>query len=78
MADAALVARIGRDFTYHRPPVETQATFKALRGKAKELALLIAEHVPPGREQATALTRLEEAVMHANAGIARPFAVEEG
>lgn len=29
--------------------------------------------VPDGRERATALTRLEEAVMHANAGIARQY-----
>lgn len=77
MADPALVARIGRDFTYHRPPVEKQPVFKAIRQKAKELALLIAEEVPTGREQATALTRLEECVMQANAGIARQFAVEE-
>lgn len=77
MSDPALVARLARDFTYHRPPVEKQAVFKAIRQKAKELALLIAEEVPSGREQATALTRLEECVMHANAGIARQFAVEE-
>ena len=77
MADPALVARIGRDFTYHRPPAEKQAVFKAIRQKAKELALLIAEEVPPGREQATAITHLEIVVMQANAGIARPFAVEE-
>lgn len=48
----------------------------AIREKAKELALLIADTVPAGREQSTALTRLEEAVMHANAGIARQYPAE--
>lgn len=74
--DPKLAARIGNDFTYHRPPSEVGATFVAIREKAKELALLIADTTPPGREQSTALTRLEEAVMHANAGIARLYPVE--
>jgi hypothetical protein len=63
--------RIENDFTYHRPTPDMFPKFKQLRDKAKELALLIEEHVPCGREQSSALTRLEEAVMHANAGIAR-------
>jgi hypothetical protein len=71
-----LARRVRNDFTYHRPPAEVGPTFVTLREKAKELGLLIVEHVPAGREQATALTRLEEAVMHANAGIARQYPVE--
>lgn len=72
----AMLARIKNDFTYHRPSAEVAPIFVEIREKAKELALLIAEKVPGGREQATALTRLEEAVFHANAGIARQFPVE--
>lgn len=70
-----LTSRIKNDFTYHKPPSTVQDTFVELREKAKELALLIADKVPAGREQSTALTRLEEAVMHANAGIARQYPV---
>lgn len=73
MADQKLAARIANDFTYHRPPAEVAAHFVSLREKAKELAHLINELVPPGREQSSALTRLEEAIFHANAGIARQY-----
>lgn len=68
--------RINNDFTYHRPPAERAGDFVKIREKAKELAHLIADTTPRGREQSTALTRLEEAVMHANAGIARQYPAE--
>jgi hypothetical protein len=68
-----LKIRIQNDFTYHCPPAHKSEDFITLRNKAKELAVLFADLVPNGREQATALTRLEEAVMHANAGIARQY-----
>lgn len=71
-----LFQRIQRNFTYHRPPAEKTKDFFELREKAKELALLIAHRVPEGRERETAITRLEEAVMHANAGIARQYPAE--
>lgn len=65
--------RIENDFTYHRPPASVADHFVAIRDKARELAHIIVELTPPGREQSSALTRLEEAVMHANAGIARQY-----
>lgn len=68
-----LANRIQNDFTYHCPPPEKAQDFVTIREKAKELALIIAQLVPRGREQSTALTRLEETVMHANAGIARQY-----
>lgn len=71
-----LIGRIKNDFTYHRPPAGKGQDFVTLREKAKELALLFESLVPRGREQSSALTRLEEAVMHANAGIARQYPVE--
>ena len=71
-----LEPRIKNDFSYHRPPIEAQGKFLTIREEAKKLALIIAREVPPGREQSTALTRLEEAVMHANAGIARQYPAE--
>jgi len=70
---AQLLKRIENDFSYHLPPPEKVEVFQAIREYAKNLASLIVMTVPPGREQATALTRLEEAVMHANAGIARQY-----
>lgn len=39
-------------------------------------ASMIALRVPPGREQALALTKLEEAMFWANAGIARAPAMQ--
>ena len=66
-----LTARIERDFTYHPPAAGQPQRYEALRAKAKELAMLIAETTPPSREQSLALTHLETAVMWANAAIAR-------
>jgi hypothetical protein len=67
----SLRARVERDFTYHAPKGDQPARYEAVRAKAKELAVLIIETTPESREQSSALTRLEEAVMHANAAIAR-------
>lgn len=66
-----LSERIENDFTYHTPKPGQAEKYTALRNKAKELALLIVDLVPFGREQSTALTQLESATFFANAGIAR-------
>lgn len=58
-------------FTYHAPKKEDIAKFPTIRDSAKELAYLVKELVPVGREQSLALTKLEEVVMWANAGIVR-------
>jgi hypothetical protein len=58
-------------FTYC-PPKNDQATrYENLRTAAKGLALLINEYCPDSREKSVAMTKLEEAVMWANASIAR-------
>jgi hypothetical protein len=62
---------IERNFTYHKPTEDMQPKFVAIRDKAKELAYLIADLVPNGREKSLANTKLEEVVMWANAGISR-------
>jgi hypothetical protein len=64
-------AEIGIRFTYHAPHPGQPAKYTAVRSKAKELAELIVEMCPDSREQATALTKLEEVVFWANAAIAR-------
>jgi hypothetical protein len=58
-------------FTYH-PPFGTQLVrYQQLREKAKELAYLMVETCPESEELDSALARLSEASMWANAAIAR-------
>lgn len=64
-------AKIENAFTYHAPKDGQPEKYQAIREKAKELAYLIQELVPPSREQSLAITKLEECSMWANAGIAR-------
>jgi hypothetical protein len=62
---------IQRRFTYHAPKNDQPAKYEAIRAKAKELASLVNDLCPDGRETSLAITKIEEAVMWANAGIAR-------
>lgn len=66
------VEEIENNFTYHSPKEDMPQKFQTLRNKAKELALLINELVPAGREQSLAQTKLQEVIMWANAGISIP------
>lgn len=63
--------RIEHDFTYHPPILEQQPVFAAIREDAKQLAYTIVKETPECREQSLALNKLEEAVMWANAAVAR-------
>lgn len=67
----ALLKRIESDFSYHSPKGDQAARYELIRDTAKKLACVMAENCPQSRELSSALTRLEEAVMHANASIAR-------
>lgn len=62
---------IENNFKYHAPKDGQPEKYEALRAKAKELAYLIEELVPSGREKSLAMTNLEQSVFWANAGIAR-------
>lgn len=62
---------IENNFKYHSPSTDQQVKYVALREKAKELAYLLEESCPNSREKSLAMTKLEESVMWANAGIAR-------
>jgi hypothetical protein len=66
-------AQIEHNFKYHPPVGGAVEKHSAVRAKAKELALLIDASLPAnaGREKATAITKVEEAMMWACAGIAR-------
>lgn len=62
---------ISHNFTYHAPKEGQPAIYQNIRSIAGELALYINDVVPDSREKSLALTKLEEAVFWANAGIAR-------
>ena len=64
-------AEIAKRFTYQPPKPERQADFKAIRQDAWQLAETVLAHTPASREQSLAITAIEEAVMWANAAIAR-------
>lgn len=58
-------------FNYHKPNKFKAKIHEDLRGIAKEFAYAIKVICPEGREQALALTKLEECLMWANAAVAR-------
>lgn len=63
--------QIENNFMYHAPKNGQAEKYDQLRSKAKELAYLIDELCPNGREKALATTKLEESIMWANASVAR-------
>lgn len=63
--------QIENNFKYHAPKPGQPEIYTEIREMAKELAELIDEKVPNSREKALAMTNLEQAVMWANAGVAR-------
>lgn len=58
-------------FTYHPPTDDQVIDYQNIRRMGHEFALLLTSCVPDSRERSLALTKIEEAVMWANAGIAR-------
>lgn len=58
-------------FTYHPPKGDQAERYQSIRAGALALATHINVSTPPSREQSLALTHLEDAVMWANAAIAR-------
>jgi hypothetical protein len=65
-------SEINKRFDYHPSNTEENVRRHTLvRAKFKELALIVNDLVPEGREKAKTLTALEDGLMWANAGIAR-------
>lgn len=58
-------------FSYWPPKPGQADKYADLRAKGKALAEAIENTVPECREKSLAITKIEEAVMWANAGIAR-------
>jgi hypothetical protein len=61
---------INNTFKYHAPRGDQAQRYESIRTKAKDFAELIQAATPQSREQALALTNLQQAVMWANAAIA--------
>lgn len=57
-------------FTYHSPNQLQAIAYETVRNAAKHLAEVILANVPHGADRTTAIRKLREAVMTANAGIA--------
>lgn len=64
-------ADIAHRFTYHPPKGDQPHRYNYLRQQAYTLAIDILRNCPESRERSLALTKLEEAIMWANASIAR-------
>lgn len=71
MVTDAMERDLDRRFTYHTPHSGQTARYAELRGLAYSMGMSIARMSPVSREQSLAFTHLEEAVMWANAAIAR-------
>ena len=70
--DLEMAQRLDREYTYHEPIDNVQIErYVYLRAAARTLAEDIMTMAPRSREQSLALTKLEEAIMWANAAIAR-------
>ena len=60
-----------RRFTHHPPKGDQAVRYSTIRREARELANIIDDLAPDSREKSLAITHLEDAVMWANAAIAR-------
>lgn len=60
-----------KSFVYHAPKGDQAERYTRLRQMANDLSFAFNSNCPPSRELSTAQIRLEEAIMHANAAIAR-------
>lgn len=58
-------------FKFHPADAEKAKRHEKVRDECKQLAATVKMMVPPGREQSTAISKIEEAMMWANAGLAR-------
>lgn len=62
---------IDNRFTFHPADEDRAVKHLMIREHGKSLVEYLNENVPDGREKSLAITRIEEAVMWANAGLAR-------
>jgi hypothetical protein len=70
MADTTTEEGIVQLFTYYSPIGTQPDRYNWLRNSAGELAIGILHRCPNSRERSLAITKLQEAIMWANASIA--------
>lgn len=63
--------KLDNNFTYHAPKGNQSDRYVDIRDGGKQLAEIFTMLCPPSRELSLALTNLEQAIMWANASIAR-------
>ena len=56
-------------FDYHKVDNAQLLGMQGMRDKCKELAYILCNLVPPGRDQSIALTKLQEVMFWSNCGI---------
>jgi len=68
---AEVIPEIEKRFTYHPAKGDQPDRYAHIRAVAKVLAYTIWQYCPDSRERSSALTKLDETVMHAVSAIAR-------
>lgn len=71
MRNEKTAGQIQNNFTYHAPKDDQPERYALIRSHGYDLANVINDKTPDSREKSLALTNLEQAVMWANAAIAR-------
>ena len=66
-----MIEGLSKRYTYHPPKENQPQKYRNIRDNARAFAELIDAMCPDSREKSLAITALEEAVMWANASIAR-------
>lgn len=66
-----IIKQVDNRFTYHPPFGDQISRYADIRDAGKQLAHIIVEITPVSSEQSIALNLLDQAVMMANAAIAR-------
>ena len=65
------IEEIANNFTYHAPKDDQTKRYEEIRAKGLLFALEVFGSCPESREKSLAMTKIDEAVMWANASIAR-------
>jgi hypothetical protein len=65
------LAYLDRVFTYHAPKGTQQKRYEELRAAGRNLAYMVLHDCPDSNERDRALEGIEQAIMWANASIAR-------
>ena len=66
---------VENNFTYHPPKPDQIEKYTAIRDTGKNVVELINDVCPESREKSLAITKIEEAIMWANAAVARNTSV---